>query len=119
MLTIAKKIEEFTDRAQIICVPFGKYAGWSGNGNCITLGNIKLYLSWDTVIAFRDNFNGLVVSENLWGTNSGYHLNCIELDHSVRLPYAEFRKKLLDALKENGIFLNLVGMEGNLGNPYW
>jgi len=43
VLTIAKKIKKFTDRAQIICVPFGKFAGWSGNGNCITLGNIKLY----------------------------------------------------------------------------
>jgi len=118
VLTIAKKIEEFTDRAQIICVPFGKYAGWSGYGHSITLGGIKLYLSWDTIIAFRDGLNGLVVSENIWGSSSGYHLNSIETNHDKRIPYVKFRKKLIEALKENGIFANLLGMEGNLGNLY-
>ena len=107
------------DWSREIRVPFHKYAGYGGYGHSIKIGNIKLYLSGSTVVAFSDEFNGLVISENMWGQCSGYHLNCIDYNHDKRIPYPEFRLKLINSLRDNGIFTNLAGMEENLNISRW
>jgi hypothetical protein len=39
------------------------------------LPDITLWFSYKTLIAFRTPETGLVLSENLWGTTTGKHLN--------------------------------------------
>lgn len=64
---------------------------------------IKLYFSYDTIVAFRgfvDNNNyGLFVHKNDWGTTTGKHLNMICSNKEKRLDDAQFEKLYKRALK--------------------
>jgi len=59
---------------------------------------VTLWYSYDTVVAFRVSGQDKVVSENVWGTTTGKHLNWIdEGDKKNRLPYAEYKRLLNEA----------------------
>lgn len=65
---------------------------------------LTLWYSYDTVIAFSDG-SRTFVSQNVWSTTTGKHLNWIDGgDKSKRIPYEEFKAKLESYLKE----LNLL-----------
>lgn len=84
---------------------YGKYH--SDNYGAHTLqvfvGNLCLYFSYQTVVAFRAPGYPLTVSENAWGPTTGKHLNWIDGgDRKARLPREEFKKRLGQALKNGG-----------------
>ena len=65
----------------------------------VDVGNLTLWYSYKTVIAFRAPGTGRVVSENAWSTTTGKHLNQIDGgDKKNRLPRAEFEDKLRQAI---------------------
>ena len=73
---------------------YGNYSS-DNYGSCraISIGNITLYFSYDTIVAFSIG-NKLTISENVWSNTTGKHLNFINPDKSIRIPYEEFKKKL-------------------------
>ena len=64
--------------------------------------DLSIWFSYETPIAFklRDNF---VVSENLWGSTTGKHLNQLQ-DKSYRISRQEFLEQLseVERLFQNG-----------------
>jgi len=73
-----------------------------GRGNRahgVRIGDVLLYFSYETIIAFEAPEFGLVVSENVWSVTTGGHLNTINPNKSIRLPRAKF-EKLLDEVLE-------------------
>lgn len=49
---------------------------------------VTVYFSYETIIAIRSE-DGLVISENHWGTTTGKHLNAIATDKNIRVPHSE------------------------------
>jgi len=72
------------------------------NFKCVELGNITLYYSYETIIAFRDR-NGLTISENVWSKTTGKHLNEICTNKNIRIPYSEFQQKLNALLRAHNL----------------
>ena len=74
------------------------------NFNCVEIGNLDLYFSYETIVAFRAPDTGLVVSENIWSPTTGKHLNWLDDgDKKGRTPHNEFEDKLQTLLKERGL----------------
>jgi hypothetical protein len=69
----------------------------------VSVGNLTLNFSYETVIAFNSPFSGFVISENVWSTTTGRHLNEIHPDKSLRIPNEEFKQKLSEVLKHYGL----------------
>lgn len=69
-----------------------------GSSRVVSIGNMDLYLSYETIVAFRTTKTGLVISENNWSTTTGKHLNAINPDKKIRLPREAFEKKLAEML---------------------
>ena len=84
---------------------YGQYSSsnYGANSIYIYVGSLKIYFSYDTVVAFSNGWSNLVVSENIWGPTTGKHLNWINSDHSVRLDRNEFEDKLKEVLKEHSL----------------
>lgn len=74
----------------------------------LNLGKITLFFSYETVVGFSTLETGVCVSENLWGTTTGRHLNLIS-EKRNRLPREEFLNKL------NNIVLD-INILGNTEN---
>jgi hypothetical protein len=73
------------------------------NSAVLDIGTLRLYFSYQTVIAFHDG-DGLKVSENLWSTTTGKHLNAIDDgDKKNRLPRDTFENALKAALTAHGL----------------
>jgi len=70
-----------------------KYSEGKTNAHSVQIGLVELYFSYETCIAFDDGHER-VISENVWSTTTGRHLNAICDDKSIRLPNAEFQKRL-------------------------
>jgi hypothetical protein len=74
------------------------------NFNEVSIGNVDLYFSYETIVGFRAPGYGLVVCENSWGSTTGKHLNWLDGgDKKSRLPYGVFDMKLRDMLNEHGL----------------
>ena len=58
-----------------------------------------LYYSYETIVAYYDHEDKLVVSQNVWGTTTGKHLNWIESDKKIRVKHDDFVKKLAAMLE--------------------
>jgi len=86
---------------------YGKYSSDNYGVNALRLdiGDISLWFSYKTVIAFRDGFNGeIVVSENKWSVVTGKHLNFIDGGNKKsRLNRIEFESKLSEMLARHNI----------------
>lgn len=67
------------------------------NSNMVTIGELDIYFSYSTPVAFR-YAGGLEISENIWSKTTGKHLNAINPDKDARIPNEEFKKKLNDLL---------------------
>lgn len=59
------------------------------NFTVVSIGEVDYYFSYKTIIAFRKHGN-LIISENIWSTTTGKHLNYISRDHSIRITNLEF-----------------------------
>ena len=80
------------------------YTGRNTKAVCVSIGPIDLYFSYRTVIAFRAPGHGLNISQNLWSTTTGRHMN--EILHMMdkdRIPRDQFEKKLLNVLAHYGL----------------
>lgn len=65
------------------------------NTTRIDFGNIELYFSYETLVAYRDEVDGLVVCQNKWSMTTGKHLNDIDGGNKeARLPKREFDHKV-------------------------
>ena len=86
---------------------YGNYS--SGNYGAhtiaIDIGNITLYFSYNTIVAFRSYEHGLVISENNWGRTTGKHLNWINDNKKLRISHEEFEQKLTELLKEHNLIV--------------
>lgn len=65
------------------------------NLNRVDVNGVSFWFSYQTVVAFEDH-KGLVVSENVWSQTTGKHLNSIQSDKSLRVPYEKFRRLLAE-----------------------
>lgn len=52
------------------------YTGRKTPAYCVTIGNLDLYFSYRTIIAFATPGN-MRVSENLWSNTTGRHLGSV------------------------------------------
>jgi hypothetical protein len=87
-------------------VSLSNYGNYSSDnyGSCrkVTIGDVELYFSYDTVVAFYDH--GLVIRQNDWSTTTGRHLNWINPDKSIRISGEEFEKRLEKFLKKHKLW---------------
>lgn len=64
----------------------------------VDLGEIQFYYSYETIVAYCDGKDGLVCSENVWGTTTGKHLNWIQSHKNRRINNTEFQEMLRRAI---------------------
>jgi len=82
---------------------YGKYNGdnYGVHSLKIDMGAFSLYYSYQTIIAYEDDKEGLVCCTNVWRTTTGKHLNWIQPNKKLRLPHDEFSVKLKDMLNRH------------------
>lgn len=68
----------------------------SQNNNLTRLymGNVVIWFSYETPVAFHIPGERRVVSENVWSNTTGRHLAEISPDKSTRIPHDEFERRL-------------------------
>ena len=62
------------------------------NFNSVTIGEVKLYFSYETCIAFEKG-DKMIATQNKWGSTTGKHLNLISSKED-RISYEDFQKEL-------------------------
>lgn len=77
----------------LVCKEIGANQREVKNFKAVKIGGITLYYSYDTIIGFSTPNTNLCVTENIWGTTTGRHLNMIS-DKKDRIPRKEFLEKL-------------------------
>lgn len=64
----------------------------------VYVGNIVLWFSYETIVAYHVPGDGRKVSVNVWGTATGKHLNAIDGGtkdaKAERIPHGEFVRGL-------------------------
>ena len=85
---------------------YGEYSSdnYGAHSQRVDIGNLRLWFSYDTVIAFS-NGAGLRMSENRWGNTTGKHLNWIDRDKKNRLPREQFEAELSAVLEQHNLIL--------------
>ena len=78
------------------------YKSTNPNTNAVRIGDLTLYFSYQTVVAFSTTETGLRCSENIWSVTTGKHLNMIA-DKKDRIPNEEFQKRLENILRHRGL----------------
>ena len=78
------------------------YCPKSGNNTLVTVGDLRVYFSYSTPVAFRLDGN-LVIRQNDWSTTTGKHLNAIDSDKKIRIDSDKFEILYAEALKKNGL----------------
>lgn len=76
------------------------YCEGSGNNTLVTIGDLNLYFSYDTIIAFRIG-SDLVIRKNDFSVTTGKHLNAINPDKKIRMSESEFEDQLNAVLKSH------------------
>jgi hypothetical protein len=72
------------------------------NAKSVTVGNMLLHFSYETLIAFFTPETGLVVRMNDWKNTTGKHLNQIDGGNNKgRLSSEEFGKQVSVMLKKH------------------
>jgi hypothetical protein len=83
---------------------YGEYSN-DNYGSCraVQIGDLTLYFSYRTVIAFEDANTGRTIIRNYWGPTTGKHLNWIDPDPKIRLSSEEFNKRLNETLERHSL----------------
>lgn len=72
---------------------YGMYSGeYRGPTMLVEVGEIRLWYSYETIVAFAAPGYGKVVSENIWSKTTGKHLNWIDPYKDSRTPNEEFER---------------------------
>ncbi|RKZ28456.1 hypothetical protein DRQ26_01030 [bacterium] len=80
---------------------YGNYSNSNyGSSRAVKIGKLTLYFSYDTIVAFEEEYEGIKVCENVFSVTTGKHLNWLEPDKKKRLPYDAFKKELEKTLKK-------------------
>ena len=74
-----------------------------GKINIIAINGLKLYISYETIMAYRTE-SALFISKNIWGNTTGRHLNWIDRDKKIRIENVVFEDMLKQELNRRGIF---------------
>lgn len=90
-------LKEPSQRQQVIDISFSNEG--TINKNSVTIGRLKLFFSYKTIIAFSCD-NGFYCCDNIWSRTTGKFLNELEPDKSRRLPSELFEFKLNQALSK-------------------
>lgn len=69
----------------------------------VKIGKLTLSFSYNTVIAFDSPYSGFVISENVWSTTTGRHLNEIDPDKTRRINNTKFLIQLVETLQHYGL----------------
>lgn len=78
--------------------------GATNNAVEVGIGNVSLYFSYKTLIAYSDPQDGLVVCENAWSTTTGKHLNYVDGGNKKsRFNPAIFEEKAQAMLRRHGL----------------
>ncbi|MFZ2992412.1 MAG: hypothetical protein WA061_01740 [Microgenomates group bacterium] len=79
---------------------YGEYDNDNYGAHClkVSFDEFTLFYSYETIVAYSDRTDGLVVSKNCWQTTTGRHLNWIDPDKKVRLERDVFESKLSEML---------------------
>ena len=91
---------------------YGEYSTENYGGHCILLqiGDITLWFSYKTVVAFQAAGRIRVVRKNEWGPTTGKHLRWIDDgEKEKRVPGEEFQRQL-DYLLDH---YHLIGLEAD------
>lgn len=70
------------------------------NNRVVAIGNLKLYFSYQTVIAFEIDGNIVIASENVFSRSTGAHVNAIEPDKSKRFERGKFEAMLISVFNK-------------------
>lgn len=80
---------------QISIRNYGEYSSNNyGSSRMVSVGDMDLYFSYETIIAFDTPKTGLKIRQNSWGNTTGKHLNAINSDKKIRIPSEQFEKEL-------------------------
>ena len=74
------------------------------NFSMVTIGNLDLYYSYETIVAFRDGHT-LKGSQNVWSRTTGNHLNEIGISKDERIKAELFDKELKEVLAKHELNL--------------
>lgn len=90
---------------QVRLKSYGEYSSdnYGAHAMQVDVGAIRLYFSYETVIAYNAPGEGLVIRENDWSTTTGKHLNAISRDKSRRISGEAFEAKLEAMLKKHDL----------------
>lgn len=69
------------------------------NFHMVTINDLDLYFSYETVVAFQRRNKPLIVSENIWTKTTGKHLNWIS-NKEDRMEHKDFLRLLNIELAE-------------------
>ena len=70
---------------------YGNSESSRSNAKVISDNGCDIYFSYETPIAVSIN-GKLHISENIWGPTTGKHLNAINDDKKIRIPYEDIEK---------------------------
>ncbi len=68
------------------------------NFSVVHVGEMEIWFSYETPIAFRKSNGRLFARKNEWGPTTGKHLNYIDVHEVDRIPGPEFTDLLANAL---------------------
>lgn len=86
-----------------VSVVFGYAGNNEPNNFFLTLGSLRLWFSYKTVIAFQDEGIPLTCRVNDWKQTTGKHLNAICPNHKERIDGELFEAKLKEVLLKHGL----------------
>jgi hypothetical protein len=64
------------------------------NFSVVTVGDLTIWFSYRTPIAFHTFETGTVARENVWGPTTGKHLGLVGVDKKKRMRGADFEDRL-------------------------
>lgn len=73
---------------------YGNYSsvGYGAHTLRVTVGNVTVWFSYQTAVAFQVLGQKMVICENVWTPTTGKHLNMIDPDKSHRVGHDEFQR---------------------------
>lgn len=83
---------------------FPNFKNLAPNLNTLTIGNVRLFFSYSTLVAFSVN-SKRVVHENIWTKTTGKHLNMID-GGDIRYRYNSQQFKDLWDKEVGSLFVN-------------
>lgn len=82
-----------------ICSYYGDSPSAQSNAKKVSIGDLTLYFSYETIVGFHHYTTGNVARENDWGPTTGKHFNVFS-EKKERLGAEQFQAKLQELLRK-------------------